>query len=503
VRSSGNAGRVLIVGAFVAVVVMCAAHASLPGSALATALADDVVKVTVIGEGATEADAIANAERAAIRKTLEILVDEKRAKEALDALEKAPDSAGLSAFVTVSGPCERLPAPEGRVRLLAEAHVKTTALRRRLVTLGLLGDAERPTASPTSTRVPELKELAPIANVRLRVRDPSANGGDFLHSDVTKMTIGLPPDYVAVEMELVEPLREGMFTVIETWFDCDGNLKTGLDGAEIRTRASIGSRFRANAYIPPRGFPHPLSLLRGSWMQLRDHRTVDGRSTQIWMNIDSLSAEAGAHTLRGYVPRKLLRKAGWRYATAPMHVWAKITTTCAEHPLIFEYDALGDGRAIKVDGRGSDWSGGPHVEDEPDELHHAARRLDILGVWAEHDATSLLVRVDFQIPGFGQAVDGGDVAIRDVVELRVQPLGDAYMEPIVAFVRAGSPRGTARVTGGNRPTVTFATTGSVLEIRVPRTEEQRRFRIAVWSEAVRVDEVGDPYRNVLRLQGAR
>lgn len=378
-----------------------------------------------------------------------------------------------------------------------------------LVVLAALGAAQdKGPAGPP--RLPDLP--API----LVVPDRHSSTAGLEYSDLAAATFQLDRDEWVVQAEMSRPLVEGMFTVIEMEWDCDGQRST----TELETRAAVGSRFHPSAWTSAMGGTPPMTLVRASWASPFDERRGDPlNAPRVGMtNWAALATPAvGGSRIQFRVPRELPEKRGLLTATSRPAFRLSARTTCSEHPLTFDYAITDAGRAIKVDGDVSDWSGGPYATDGTGELHRAVSHLDLKSVWCEHGPDCVFLRADFAVPGFGRIpASDGDVFVEDALVVNLEPLGAAYMDPVRVSIPATSAAGditdwpTTSVRGadaqnlrnlagrGRDVKARYASGNSTVEVWIPRKPEQTRFRVAVWTDAERVDELGDGWRDVPR-----
>jgi hypothetical protein len=356
---------------------------------------------------------------------------------------------------------------------------------------------------------PELPDL-PTPILTVADRHKSVAGLEF--SDLASAAFQLDDSDWVIQTQMSRPLVEGMFTVVELEWDCDGQRST----TELETRAAVGSRFHPNAYAPAAGTA-PMQLARASWASPFDETRGDplaaprGTLTN-WAAL--ATPPIGGSRIEFRVPRHLPDRRGLLTATSRGAFRLKTTTTCSEHPLTFDYAISDAGRDIKVDGNVSEWSGGPYAQDGKGELHPAVAHMDLKEVWCEHGKDCVFVRVDFAVPGFGRVSrSDGDVVVEDELVIRLEPVGAGYMDPVVLRVPATSAAGEIggerlfeprRVPGETLPrfdaevTGRYACGGSTVEVRIPRRPEQTRFRVVVWTDAIRVDELAGSWREIPR-----
>jgi hypothetical protein len=383
--------------------------------------------------------------------------------------------------------------------------------RRDLLAAGAFAAAAALLATAAAQEKPPKgpPQLPDLAAPLLVVPDRHASSGGLEFSDLACATLALDDDDWIVQAEMSRPIADGMFTVIEMEWDCDGQRSTN----EVETRAAVGSRFRPNAFAPPSGQAPPMELVRASWASPFDERNPNPASAPRLGMTDwgSLAVPAvGGARIEFRVPRKLPDQRGALSATTPPAFRLTATTTCSEHPIAFDYRIADAGREIKVDGDVSEWSGGPYAEDPTGELHHVLSPLDLKAVWCEHGPDVLFVRADFAAPGFGRVPAGdGDVSVEDALFVEVDPAGVAYMDPIVlripATSAAGEPTDTRRAARGwsgerdpKAPRARYVCGQRSVEVSIPRKAEQTRLRVSVWTDAVRVDELAESWQKLPR-----
>ena len=329
--------------------------------------------------------------------------------------------------------------------------------------------------SPDSARPPQ---LPPLERPAATWPDRAIATGGYEFSDLQSVSLALVGDDLVFQADFQRQLYDGMFTCVEVDYDCDGR----RSDVEIATRASVGSRFRPTSFVPRAGEVPPIQLARASWLSAFAERGPTERTRQPGLvNQGSLLVpEVGGNSLRFVVPKRLASDRGVRGATTPPAIRVRAITTCGDHPLAFDYDAIEAGRDVRVDGTTGEWSGGPYLEDPGGELHVAVRHMDLRAVWCEHGPSTVFLRIDFDRPGFGRVAGDGDVAAFDVVWVELEPKGEAYMAPVLVALPATRPVGIVRG-------VRYAAGSGVVEVSIPRDPKQSAFHVAVWAEAVRVD----------------
>jgi hypothetical protein len=258
-----------------------------------------------------------------------------------------------------------------------------------------------------------------------------------------------------------------------------------------------------------------MDLLQASWSSPFDESKPNPLSVpRIGMtNWAALAVPSvGGSRIEFRVPRKLPERRGTMSATTPPAFRLTATTTCSEHPLTFDYRIVDAGREIQIDGDVSDWSGGPYAQDGVGELHPVLPHLDLKSVWCEHGPDQMYVRADFAAPGFGKIPSGdGDVTVWDALFIEIEPVGAAYMDPVLLRVPATSPAGepanwgpSASASDAPRPAgpatarARYACGTATVEVAIPRRPEQTHLRVSVWTDAVRVDEMTGPWQPLPR-----
>lgn len=343
--------------------------------------------------------------------------------------------------------------------------------------------------APPDAGPPQLPDLA---QADLTVDDPARSFGGLQFSDLSRLDVTQEGRDLVFQLTMQKPLFDGMLTNALVDIDCDGR----RDDTELRVRATVGSRFRPNAFRPAAGFPAPMDLARASWASPFDERRGLDAPRIGMTNWDSLAVPlVGGTGMRFRVPASLVLDRGARTSTTPPAFRMWVTTSCSEHPVAFDYEAVDAGRAVVADGRVDEWSGGPYAEDAAGELHEALAHLDITAVWCEHDADHVYVRVDFAGPGFGTMRQGdGDVGVQDRLVVRLEPRGDAYMEPAEVTVPATSASG--RSAGAE-----WASGASTVEVSIPRNPKQTRFRVAAWTDGERTDDLAGSWHPLAVREG--
>ena len=142
---------------------------------------------------------------------------------------------------------------------------------------------------------PQLPDLpSPI----LTVADPHKSTGGLEYSDLASVAFQLDEKDWVIQGRMSRPLVEGMFTVFEMDWDCDGQRSS----TEVETRAAVGSRFHPSSYASATGSA-PMSLVRASWASPFDeHRPNPLSAPRVGMtNWDALASPSvgGSHAATG------------------------------------------------------------------------------------------------------------------------------------------------------------------------------------------------------------
>jgi hypothetical protein len=374
------------------------------------------------------------------------------------------------------------PGRHGRNGSLRVAALAGALLAAALATRSLAQETAPPpppTATPPSAP-PAARRPAPLPDLpagATTFADRTGSFGGFQFSDLARVDVAPVGRDLVFQVEMQKDLADGMYTKVEVDFDFDGLTAE----PELRLRASAGSRFCPSSFVPAPGLDAPLDLLRASWASPFDER--HGATARIGMtNWDELQPPVvGGRRLRFAAPSELVKSHG-KGSTSQPTFRVRVDTTCSEHPVAFDYDAIDAGRPIVVDGRPEEWSGGPYAEDPAGELHESVAHLDLRAVWCEHGPDAVYLRIDLDRTGFGTIRRGdGDVGVDDRIVVRLEPRGDAYMDAVEVEIPATSVRGSGA--GGS----SWVCGTKTVEVAIPRNPKQTRFRVVVWADAMRSD----------------
>lgn len=325
--------------------------------------------------------------------------------------------------------------------------------------------------------------------------DPPCLDPRLAVSDLQRATVAVDGGDYRFTVVMQRPLAEGIFTRANVEFDCDGR----RSDTEVETHHAVGSRYRPSSFVPADGAVAPLQLIRGSWASAFDERAQDFSTRRRLVHQGALTApEVHGRELRFSIPTHLPDERGALRATSPPAMRIVVETACADHPVSFDYDAIGKGREVKVDGSPQEWSGGPYATDPVGELHESLQFLDLREVWCEHGPEKIFLRIDLARPGFGDRTLGADRDIQclDYVRVLVEPRGEQYMEPVDFRIPAD---------GSEFPLdgVSWSARNGVLEIAVDRHPNQTRLRVTAWAEAWRFDTVTPEWIPVREGRGGR
>jgi hypothetical protein len=330
--------------------------------------------------------------------------------------------------------------------------------------------------------------LAQRAPVPLQaIDDPHTARPDREVHDVERVVFDVREETIDVTVRFRRPLTEMMFESVTLLVDCDDDAETGMEGADLRVRASVGSRFHPNSWKPDRpGVPPPLDQRRTAFsiVEVRE-QGVERRTGNTWTWRGRLTPpSAVGREIAFRFPQKLVRDRGQRYnREVPVHL--EVLGSCSEHPVPMRHTAADEGVDVSVDGEDADWSGGTRADDPGGELHADALTLDITRTRVEHSEGWLHVGVWLLRPGFGRNITpDDDVEERDRIVVAVEPLGGRYQEYREHVIRSIAPRRSDRI-------LRSAAGEAFVECAVARTSEQTSFRVAVWADALRVDRVPD------------
>ncbi len=355
-----------------------------------------------------------------------------------------------------------------------------------LVLVGLLGSSAVRAAEPgkPDESFPEPRGTA--------YADVHTSTSRYVLHDVTRVNVHAEKGWLHVWVEFRLPLKLGMYEAVDLLVDCDGNQATGIYGADLYVRVSAGSRFRPNTEKKaPAGLLPAFETRTAGWAVPRPLDAASGGShglQWLWSGTDPvLRPRVRDKTYYFALPLQMLKEQGLRY-NERIGLYLRVESVLAEQPVWLPYRCVDDGLEIRVDGLDDDWSGGPRVVDDVDELHPAAEGLDIRDLQVEHGKDALYARLRLAHPGFGLASvppDGDDISVWDAITFAFEPLGGgSYMEYRTVTVPVRTPRLTADDTA-------WAVGDRLLETRIARPPAQTRFRVMAWSEARRMDRVPD------------
>jgi hypothetical protein len=325
------------------------------------------------------------------------------------------------------------------------------------------------------------------------LRDPPSSLDGSAHGDAREFHAATVGDRIECTLVMAEPLEKGMFTCVELFVDCDDKPATGLQGDELRIRAAVGSRFQPSSAPPVAGMRKPLEHARVSHTNLDS----DGKGGQRWLHRDTTFEKpvVEAARLRFWFPAKLVRDRADRYhQTCSIRVL--VTTSSSDQPLERQHACVDQGMEIRVDGETDDWSA-IAATDPGDELHAAARCVDLTSLRVDHGAEHLFVVAELATAGFGTFPQDADVVGFPEITFLVEPLFPHYQPFLEARVRGGRTEyehqepalGTWRSRAGAR----------TVEAAFPRRPGQNRFRVLVHSELRWEDE----FQDRLRLDAGR
>lgn len=330
--------------------------------------------------------------------------------------------------------------------------------------------------------------------------DPKAGHPDLEVSDAIAFKTWAEKGKLWFEVELATALDQGMFTCLHVYLDADQKPDTGRDGAEIWLRASVGSRFHPNSFVPPKssGSKAAIALRRASFSYLRQDDSA-GREGRNWLHDQALATpEVEGTRLRFFVPTELLARHGDRYGSAA-NVRAELETSCTDQPLMLRHQCNDEGVSIAVDGEARDWSHPGIAKDPGGELHKVARFLDLRSLQAEHDLKSVYAKATLELPGLAaDDLPQGEIERFDGVTFYFEPLFPRYQGPARLFVRYGATEHPARhVRGGRFHGVRSrgggewkgAVKGDTVEVRMQRKSGQNDFRVYAWSDLRRLDVI--------------
>jgi hypothetical protein len=323
---------------------------------------------------------------------------------------------------------------------------------------------------------------------RVEVGDPETGRPRRVVHDAVSAVVEAKDGGLVTTVRFRRPLIDGTFQCVHAYVDCDADEATGIRGAEVWARGSVGSRFqRTRAPAPAEGVPAPAALLRASWSR-PFAETLRGQAPGglQWINsarLDPAVVSGDALTFR--LPVSVLVDRGLRYNPS-VRVRLEVEGSCSQHPLAQRYTCADEGTAIRVDGADDDWSGQPRTDRTPGSMHPDAAEVEIASMSVDHDATHVYVLLRLSTAGFlDRSVD--DVADEDQIVVGLEPLGGGseYMDYQEVVVFPGKPQST-------RPDApAFAVGPRLVEVSIPRRPEQTSFRVLAWSDARRRDKIPD------------
>jgi len=318
-------------------------------------------------------------------------------------------------------------------------------------------------------------EVERLPSSEVHYRDPAAVDADLYASDLAQFDAVVSGRGIEVVVTMARPFVEGMYTCVHLTFDCDRDPATGVGGAEMYFRAAVGSRFRPSAWTPELpGVPGPLENRRCSYSEVFG----EGAGAD-WSHRDGESSpEIEGAEMRFTVPRSLVKRFTSRYGTEfDLHV--SVETACSDQPLVLEHTCSGGDGSVTVDGKTSEWSG-RSLRDPHGELHPSVRFLDLTRFRLDHGPERLFACIETAGPGLVDEPDErSDIRVADVIHLLVEPLGSRYDPPRHVLLGPGRHEAYEECERSIR--------GRNLEVGLPRSQLQGRFRVTVWSEAVRYD----------------
>lgn len=449
-----------------------------------TTLAQDVARTIVEGRGKTLEAAEEDAVRAALARELMLRMGKTEYEAARPGIERA--SAAARDEVVQGVEVMTSDETDGEVVAVVRVALSTVVLDRLVA--NFQGDDPRTKPprerAPTRRPFPDLPEKLSYGGTRLgQFTDDRESDPLVTLSDLRQVTFWRSGDQLVFDFQVGAKFEDGIFAVGELLLDCDRNAATGDGrGFEFGVNSAVGSRLRPMQFVPEDGLPLPIDLFRaGRKLALNLDASRKVRSLTWSGALDP--PERYSDGLRTRFPLASLKEFGDRYGGGLSFEFS-LETSCTEHPLVFDYVASGEGLPIEIDGATDEWSGGPWVEDAPDELHELFGHLDVVAVWADHGPEQVFVRVDFAEPGFGGTPPSErDVSVYDGVTIDIIPLAPHYMEPVSVTVYSCPAR---RASGD----VTARWSGRTLEAAIPRSPNQSRYRVAVRSGARRRDLLG-------------
>lgn len=303
--------------------------------------------------------------------------------------------------------------------------------------------------------------------------DPAAASKDRAWSDAREFKAEIVDGEIRCTLRMEKPFVEGMFTCVELDFDCDDKPKTGIDGAELRVRAAVGSRFQPNNAEPTNGTMKPLEHVRLSTTTLDE---ADGGGRR-WIHhqLGGSPPVIDGAVMTFSVPTRWVKERGDRYGST-FSFGVEVMTSCSDQPIELLHTCGDPGLPIVLDGKTAEWSGAVAV-DPPGELHERLRCADLTGLRLEHSESHLFVAVDLAEPGFAGWRNDSDVDGRPILTFYVEPLFPRYQEP----KRVALSGGQASVGRDKAPWMAVVGEKTV-EAAFERKSGQSRFRVIVHAD---------------------
>ncbi len=322
-----------------------------------------------------------------------------------------------------------------------------------------------------------------------RLTDPSNATWRYAYSDAAEFEAGIEGESVRCTLTMTLPIPDGMFVCAHLWIDTDDNERTGINGEEVWVRATVGSRFRPNAYSDGNGGTMLRDARASYSLPVRhEDRSVDWQH----QNDPLQKPTVEGNKLHFGWPLSFVNQRNAGY-TSVFSIRVAVETSCSDQPLDLAHVCNDEGMVIEVDGKESEgeWSGQACV-DPGDELHPAVRRLDMEAFRLDHDAKSLFALVRFAEPGFADQIGQQDVRDESAVTFYVDPLFPRYQDAGTLRVRVGSGKRDGRSQDG--AAWQAAIQDRTLELKLARRTGQTRFRVFAWSDYRCIDDFGDRVR---------
>lgn len=305
-----------------------------------------------------------------------------------------------------------------------------------------------------------------------------------VHGDARAFRAVIRDDWLDCELTMARPLRDGMFTCVELFVDCDDDAATGLSGDELRVRAAVGSRFAPSAAAAERD---PLGHTRVSCTVLEQGE--QSRVRWIHRRVEAPAPAVDGERLRFQFPLPLVKERAARYSAA-FGMRIVVTTSCSDQPIEWLHTCADDGLPIEIDGDDAEWSGAV-VTDPGDELHASASIVDLTQLRVDHGADALYVAIGLAEAGVAGIASGGDVDCAPSLTVLVEPQFPRYQEPQRVTLTGGRNllRGAARGPGFRARAL-----DRCVELRLTRRTGQNRLRVIVHSDFVCTDVFEEPLR---------